>query len=64
VVQVAPESSLTEDEVREWAREKLANFKVPAYVEFRTERLPRNASGKLLKNLLRGAGGTSFTETL
>lgn len=64
IVQVEPGSNLTADELRAWVREKLADFKVPAYVELRTERLPRNASGKLLKNLLRGAGGTSFTETL
>jgi long-chain acyl-CoA synthetase len=64
VIQVAPGSGLTEDEVRAWVGEKLANFKVPAYVEFRTDRLPRNPTGKLLKNLLRGAGGTAFTETM
>jgi long-chain acyl-CoA synthetase len=64
IVQVEAGSDLTEDDVRAWVREKLADFKVPAHVELRTERLPRNASGKLLKNLLRGTGGTSFTETL
>ena len=64
VVQVAPGSNLTEDDLREWVRVKLADFKVPADVEFRTERLPRNPAGKLLKDLLRGSGGTSFTETL
>jgi long-chain acyl-CoA synthetase len=37
---------------------------VPAYVDIRTEPLPRNASGKLLKNVLRGEGEVSFTETM
>ena len=35
-----------------------------AYVELRTEPLPRNASGKLLKNVLRGEGEVSFAETM
>ena len=30
----------------------------------RTEKLPRNASGKLLKNVLRGEGEVSFAETM
>ena len=61
---------LTASDLQAWVSETLANFKVPAYVEFRVERLPRNPTGKLLKNLLRspgagaGAGVTSFTETL
>ncbi len=64
VVQVEPGESLTEDDVRAWVRETLAEFKVPAYVELRDERLPRNASGKLLKNVLRGEGEVSFAETM
>lgn len=64
IVQVAPGCGLSEGEVQEWVREKLANFKVPAHVEIRTEALPRNPTGKLLKNVLRGSGGSSFTETL
>jgi long-chain acyl-CoA synthetase len=64
VVQVDPGHSLTEDEVRDWVRAELADFKVPAYVDIRTEPLPRNASGKLLKNVLRGEGEVSFTETM
>jgi long-chain acyl-CoA synthetase len=64
IVQREPDASLSEDEVRAWVAASLANFKVPTYVEIGTERLPRNPSGKLLKNLLRGQGGSSFTETL
>jgi long-chain acyl-CoA synthetase len=64
VVQVEPGDSLTEDEVRNWVRAELADFKVPAHVDIRTEPLPRNASGKLLKNVLRGEGEVSFTETM
>jgi long-chain acyl-CoA synthetase len=64
VVQVEPGKSLTEDDVRSWVRAELADFKVPAHVEIRTEPLPRNASGKLLKNVLRGEGEVSFAETM
>jgi long-chain acyl-CoA synthetase len=64
VVQVEPGRAITEDEVRQWVRDDLADFKVPAYVEIRSDPLPRNASGKLLKNVLRGEGEVSFAETM
>jgi len=64
VVQVEPGQELGEDDVRRWVAEELADFKVPAYVEVRTGPLPRNASGKLLKNVLRGEGEVSFAETM
>ncbi|MGO4425418.1 hypothetical protein AB4Z54_43710, partial [Streptomyces sp. MCAF7] len=35
-----------------WAREQMANFKVPRHVRFVAE-LPRNASQKVLKHELR-----------
>ena len=43
---------VTEGEVVEWARVNMANFKVPRHVRF-VERLPRNASQKILKDELR-----------
>jgi long-chain acyl-CoA synthetase len=64
VVQLVPDSDLTDDDLRTWVRETLADFKVPTYVERTTDRLPRNASGKLLKNVLRGEGEVSFDETM
>jgi long-chain acyl-CoA synthetase len=64
VVQVEPGQTITEADVRQWVAETLANFKVPEYVELTTEKLPRNASGKLLKNVLRGEGEVSFAETM
>ena len=45
-------AELTEDEVREYVREKLARFKVPRDVVF-VDVLPRNATGKVLKRELR-----------
>ena len=50
--------------MRQWVAEGLADFKVPAYVDVTTDKLPRNASGKLLKNVLRGEGDVSFAETM
>jgi long-chain acyl-CoA synthetase len=67
VVQVEPGAageSLTADGVRRWIAAELADFKVPAHVELRSEPLPRNPSGKLLKNVLRGDGDVSFVETM
>jgi long-chain acyl-CoA synthetase len=64
VVQVEPGAEISEQEVRAWVADGLANFKVPAYVEIRDDKLPRNASGKLLKNVLRGEGEVSFAETM
>jgi acyl-CoA synthetase (AMP-forming)/AMP-acid ligase II len=45
-------SSLTEDDVVAFAKERLANFKVPRQVAF-SDALPRNLSGKVLKTQLR-----------
>jgi long-chain acyl-CoA synthetase len=54
VVQLRPGSATGSDEIRAWCSERLANFKVPEYVELRAEPLPRNPAGKILKNQLRG----------
>jgi len=45
--------SAAPDDVIAFAKERLANFKVPRYVEV-VDALPRNLSGKVLKNELRG----------
>ena len=50
--------------MRDWVRQTLAEFKVPVYVDLTHDPLPRNASGKLLKNVLRGKGVVSFEETM
>ena len=59
VVQLKPGSTATADDIREFCREHLADFKVPEYVEMRDEPLPRNPAGKVLKNVLRG-GESAF----
>ena len=37
----------------DYARERLADFKVPQFIAVRTEPLPRNPNGKVLKAPLR-----------
>ncbi len=53
VVHTIPGASLGPDEVKRFAASKLAHFKVPHYVEVRSEHLPRNATGKILKKDIR-----------
>jgi acyl-CoA synthetase (AMP-forming)/AMP-acid ligase II len=42
------------DELAKFCGEAFANFKVPTQWEIRSEPLPRNAAGKVLKNVLSG----------
>jgi fatty-acyl-CoA synthase len=48
------DSSLTEEDVREFCRENVAYYKVPEYVDF-VEEFPMTASGKIQKYKLREA---------
>jgi acyl-CoA synthetase (AMP-forming)/AMP-acid ligase II len=52
VVPADPGAPPPADEVIAFARERIAHFKAPRRVEF-VEELPRNATGKLLKRVLR-----------
>ena len=46
-------ASLDADELREFLAERIAKFKIPSSIWFRTEPLPRNANGKFVKRELR-----------
>ena len=46
-----PGSSLSDQEVRDYVRRRLARFKVPRYIEF-VDELPRNLMGKVLRSKL------------
>ena len=48
-----PGTSVTEDDLKAFLRERIARHKVPAKVWFLDEQLPRNASGKFVKRELR-----------
>jgi acyl-CoA synthetase (AMP-forming)/AMP-acid ligase II len=51
---VAPKSTdLDEKDLREFCRRMLADYKVPDFVTFLRDGLPRNANGKVLKRSLR-----------
>ncbi len=50
-VVLKPGETSTEEEIKEWCRERLAKFKVPTHVEFRTE-LPKTTVGKILRREL------------
>ncbi|WP_029521542.1 fatty acid--CoA ligase [Persephonella sp. IF05-L8] len=45
-------SNLTEKEIRNYLKDKLANYKIPKLFYF-VEDMPRNATGKILKRVLR-----------
>jgi fatty-acyl-CoA synthase len=52
VVSLKAGASVTEEELINFAKGKIAPFKVPKYIFFKQE-LPRNTAGKLLKRELR-----------
>jgi acyl-CoA synthetase (AMP-forming)/AMP-acid ligase II len=52
VIVLAATSRLTADDLRAFCAERLADYKVPRRIELRDE-LPRNATGKILKEQLR-----------
>lgn len=52
VIVLKPGQQTTEEEIRTFCTEHLADFKVPKYIEF-MENLPRNSAGKLTKFKLR-----------
>ena len=55
----APARPLDPDELIAWSRERMANYKVPRYVQV-VDALPLNASGKVLKYELREKANTEL----
>jgi len=53
-VVLRPAQRATEDELREFCRERLAPYKVPTRIEFRTD-LPKSMVGKVLRRVLRAS---------
>ncbi len=64
VVVVRPGAEVSAEEIARHVRERLAAFNVPTHVWFRSEPLPRNPQGKVLKRELRAelvGGGSPAT---
>jgi acyl-CoA synthetase (AMP-forming)/AMP-acid ligase II len=62
IVVAAPGREPRPEALAAWVAERLAAFKVPSHWEIRREPLPRNATGKVLKNVLLGEGSNPFAE--
>ena len=54
IVVPEPNATVEPEKLAAWCAETLAGFKVPSLWEIRSQPLPRNASGKILKNVLTG----------
>jgi len=48
---VKPGETLTEEEIKEWCQGRMAKYKVPTHIEFRSE-LPKTTVGKILRREL------------
>lgn len=61
---VVPEAGAApeEEQLKAWCAETLAPYKVPTVFEMREAALPRGASGKVLKHVLRGEAQSPFIE--
>jgi long-chain acyl-CoA synthetase len=53
IVQLAPGSELSDAQLRAFAAERLAGFKVPVRILLQRDPLPRNANGKIMKRDLK-----------
>jgi acyl-CoA synthetase (AMP-forming)/AMP-acid ligase II len=62
VVVPVPGCDIDTAELAAWVGQKLAAFKVPVHWDIRREPLPRNAAGKVLKNVLTGEVENRFVE--
>jgi acyl-CoA synthetase (AMP-forming)/AMP-acid ligase II len=51
-----PSSTVTPDDIIAWSRDQMANYKVPRAVEI-LDQLPLNATGKVMKDVLRERAG-------
>jgi acyl-CoA synthetase (AMP-forming)/AMP-acid ligase II len=62
VIVAEPGATPDPHELARFCAETLAAYKVPSQWELRTEPLPRNPSGKILKNVLSGQAASAFVE--
>ena len=55
------DANLTEAELKQYARDHIAHFKVPQWVTF-VDELPKTATGKIQKYILRGERAAISTQ--
>ena len=60
VIALKPGATTTEDEIRNYCKERIAAFKYPRIVAIRTEPLPKGPSGKILKRELKDQYEAAF----
>jgi acyl-CoA synthetase (AMP-forming)/AMP-acid ligase II len=53
IIVMNPDATAGEDDIKAWCRDRIAGYKVPKSVEFRTEALPLSGALKVLKRELR-----------
>ena len=53
VVVLKPGQDVSEHDLQEWARDRIAGYKIPKSIEFRAEPLPLSGAMKILKRELR-----------
>ncbi len=61
-VVTVPEDPVTSDDIIAWSRDQMANYKVPRAVEI-VDELPTNATGKVVKDVLREQAATARGES-
>jgi long-chain acyl-CoA synthetase len=49
---VKKDETLTDNEIREFCKDQLTNYKQPKHIEFRTD-LPKSNVGKILRRMLK-----------
>jgi fatty-acyl-CoA synthase len=52
IVVLRPGEEASSEEMISFLKERLANYKIPRYVEFRSDPLPKTVSGKIMKYML------------
>ncbi|KPK17878.1 MAG: hypothetical protein AMJ62_00320 [Myxococcales bacterium SG8_38] len=62
IVVLEENHEISDEELQRWVADALAYYKVPTRWERRTTPLPRNATGKVLKNALRDPKDSMFIE--
>jgi long-chain acyl-CoA synthetase len=53
IVEIAPNASVTEDELKRYLATRLSAFKIPVRIDLRQSGLPRSVTGKLIKAQIR-----------